>query len=319
MNISVFMSTYNGEKYLREQIDSILNQRDVDIELWIRDDGSRDNTINILHEYKTKFENVHICRGKPVGVGRSFMGMLFESKAVSDYYAFADQDDIWDKDKLSFAVSQLHEYGSVPALYVCNQRCVAADGTFLYNRFPDDFQKQQFYNILFANYYAGCTMVFDNVLKELLCDRKRRPEIDFFQHRIHDAWVASVASLAGILIFDPECHMSFRRHDSNVTDARVRRNKQIGIREYVDIYGRKVRRRIHKKNNLNNGVQLTAENLLNGYDEFVNSKDRDLLMMVSGYRKSIKKRMQLLFGATINHAVPESKWNIRMKIILNIL
>lgn len=94
MKVIVLMSTYNGEKYLKEQIDSILNQVKVEVFLMIRDDGSSDNTIAILKEYERQNRNIKIIKGKNIGVGNSFMQLLYNS-AEAEYYAFADQDDVW--------------------------------------------------------------------------------------------------------------------------------------------------------------------------------------------------------------------------------
>ena len=322
MVISVLLSTYNGAKYLREQINSILEQKNVDVDLCIRDDGSKDETLDIIKDYANNYENVHIVTGGldgSVGVGRSFMSMLYDLNDEYDYYAFADQDDIWDPDKLNCAVSSLKKCDNEPSLYVCNQRCVDFKGNFMNKRFPDDFPKQALNNILFTNLYAGCTMVFNGRLKELLCDTDRRPSIDYFQHRIHDAWTACVASSSGRLIYDPECHMSFRRHNSNATDAEIRRGKHLGLKKLYLTYKSKFRR-LKSRGYLNrNGIQLTAENLLIGYGDLIDKKSKILLSIVGSYKDSFPNKMKLLFGNTVKDAVPESRWNIRFKILFNLL
>ena len=94
------MSTYNGEKYLSQQIDSILNQKEIDVHLFIRDDGSYDNTWKLLEEYKQKYEKINIISAKNVGVGNSFMNLLYSVPNIYDYYAFSDQDDIWEPNKI---------------------------------------------------------------------------------------------------------------------------------------------------------------------------------------------------------------------------
>ena len=162
-------------------------------------------------------------------------------------------------------------------------------------------------------------MVFNRRLKEARCDPQKRPELDFFQHRIHDAWTACVASSIGVLIYDPRCHMSFRRHDSNATDAEIRRGRHMKAGQFILTYKSKIKRLISRGRINRNGVQLTAENLLKGYDKSIDGASKELLLLVSGYKKSIKKRIWLLFGHAIKTAVPESKWNIRIKILLNLL
>lgn len=115
-SVQVVMSTYNGEKYLKEQIDSILSQEGVDVRLYIRDDGSSDRTTDILASYQ-EHKNVKIEKGNNLGFAKSFLTALDECDEA-DYYAFSDQDDVWEKDKLSTAIEILEEESqSTPLLY----------------------------------------------------------------------------------------------------------------------------------------------------------------------------------------------------------
>ncbi len=93
-SIVVLMSTYNGEKYIREQLDSIFNQEGIDVKVVVRDDGSKDTTHAILDEYKKTHELVWYT-GENLKSARSFMDLIYQAPE-SDYYAFADQDDYWD-------------------------------------------------------------------------------------------------------------------------------------------------------------------------------------------------------------------------------
>lgn len=315
-SVTVLMSTYNGERYLRQQIDSILNQKGVEVNLYIRDDGSSDNTLEIIGEYIGKYPRVHSLSGEPLGVGRSYMKLLFSVSLETNFYAFSDQDDIWDEDKLSSAIVAFQKFGNRPGLYVCNQRCVDSEGNFITKRFMDNFPKQELVNILFTNLYAGCTMVFDRALKELLCDKKRCPDIEFFRCRIHDAWIACVASLLDSIIFDSECHMSFRRHESNMTDAEVTRGRRTAANTVLTIYFRKLKRRLKKKTNLGHGIELTAENLLLGYDDLLSDNARELLIMVRDYRKSLGNKVRLLTSGVARRAAPEKYFDIVVKIVL---
>lgn len=92
--VSVLLSTYNGEKYLREQLDSLLVQQGVDLRIIARDDGSKDTTVEILKEYAGKDTRVSFFEGKNVGPAQSFFDLIMKSPD-SDYYAFCDQDDVW--------------------------------------------------------------------------------------------------------------------------------------------------------------------------------------------------------------------------------
>ena len=121
--VLVLLSTYNGEKYLREQLDSVLSQEGVDVSLLIRDDGSKDGTINILKEYSAKL-NVDYYEGANRGPSESFHDLLLHAQGY-DYYAFCDQDDDWHKDKLRTAVERLEQMNQeAPILYCCNLNVV---------------------------------------------------------------------------------------------------------------------------------------------------------------------------------------------------
>ena len=124
--VQVLLSTYNGEKYLKEQLDSIIAQKGVDVHILARDDGSKDDTIKILEGY----ENIDIIKGSNIGVCKSFFELINKSGEY-DYYSFADQDDVWDCDKLVIAINKLEKCNSKPAVYASNTRLVDANLTFL--------------------------------------------------------------------------------------------------------------------------------------------------------------------------------------------
>lgn len=105
--VQVLLSTYNGEKYIKEQIDSILKQKDVNVRLLIRDDGSTDGTNEILLSYALNNENVFYYRGENSGVVASFFRLFETADFDVDFYALADQDDVWEEDKLIVACRQL--------------------------------------------------------------------------------------------------------------------------------------------------------------------------------------------------------------------
>ena len=114
--VCVLMSTYNGEKYIVEQIDSILQQENVNVNLLIRDDGSKDKTVEIIKQYLID-KRVSFVSGDNIGYKKSFL-WLMDNSPNSDYYAFADQDDVWKKDKLFAAVTKLeNEDIAEPKLY----------------------------------------------------------------------------------------------------------------------------------------------------------------------------------------------------------
>lgn len=319
----VFMSTYNGAKYLPEQIQSILAQEGTDVTLWVRDDGSKDATKEIIGEFAERTpSHVRFTPGVPFGIGRSFMSLVYGADETADFYAFSDQDDIWDQDKLRIASQALAPYQDVPALYVCNQRCVSTEGEFLYQRFPADFPKQELHNALLSNLYAGCTMVWNQALMNLLKDETRRPPLEFFENRIHDAWTTCLACATGQIIYDSACHMSFRRHNSNATDSEIYRGQRFELRKLIKRQKGKVKRFLHSQKRMKHGCELTAIYLLKGYSDKIldiSRQDRELLFLLRDYRNSIFSRVKLAVSPIVASSAPESRFSLSVKALLGML
>lgn len=218
MNVVVLMSTHNGEKYIKEQIDSILNQENVNVLLMIRDDGSRDNTMAVLQDYRRRYKNIKIIKGKNIGVGNSFMHLLYHSDEA-DYYAFADQDDVWKKDKLIKGIERINaECSEGPMLYTSNQILVNQNLEVRGMRYKNP-PSMEIVSIINRNPFSGCTMIMNRPLRNMLIDKERRPVPQFFNTRIHDAWVAMYAGCVGKIIYDERSYILYRQHEGNVVGA----------------------------------------------------------------------------------------------------
>lgn len=228
MKIAILLSTYNGEQFIREQLDSIFNQKDVEFELFIRDDCSTDDTVKILKEYKKLHKDtIHLVVGdKNMGALRSYEWLIRKAPEGYDYYSFADQDDIWYEDKLYSAISKLVDLDDKDAnLYICNQNCIDKDGNFLYKRFPDEFIQPCIMDTLLNNQYSGCTMVMNKALIDNLKMTYKKAGKSL--RVIYDVWVLAVAQASGNVIFDRIPHIDFRRHEGNVTQASFGKNLKL--------------------------------------------------------------------------------------------
>ena len=107
--VVILLSTYNGEKYLKEQLDSLLNQTYKNIDIYIRDDGSKDETVNIIKKYQNEYDNIHLEEGKNLGFIKSFFELLKNGDENVDIYSYCDQDDIWEEDKIERAVKFINK------------------------------------------------------------------------------------------------------------------------------------------------------------------------------------------------------------------
>lgn len=213
------MSTYNGSRYLSEQIDSILCQEGADVTLYIRDDGSSDQTIDIIKKYAKKYQNIILTTGQNVGVGNSFMQLVYDCPDDFDYYAFSDQDDIWLKEKLKVAIDNIKQKDT-PTLYASNQMLVDENGKQISLRYSKDYAMQNCLEAQFQiNRISGCTFVFNKVLKKILSEPVRRPTAELLQKRIHDVWVSNVASLYDGIVYDSNAYIQYRQHENNAVGA----------------------------------------------------------------------------------------------------
>lgn len=213
MKLTVLLSSFNGERYIRMQLDSLLAQSLEGVKILVRDDGSTDGTCAILAEY-AEGGALRWYAGENLGPARSFWQLLQDADDA-DYYAFCDQDDVWDGDKLETAVSTLARSDvSKPALYCCDVRVADASMRVLAERMvrpcPADYA-----HALLRNLAPGCTYVFNRAAKELLCcfDGER------LGIELHDWTAYQLVACFGSVVYDPAPHMSYRQHGDNAIGA----------------------------------------------------------------------------------------------------
>lgn len=211
-SICVVMSTYNGEKYVAQQMDSILAQDvDADLQVRVRDDGSSDGTLAVLRRYETN-PKVSIIAGKNLGYVDSFFECL-SSAPSCDYYAFSDQDDIWLPNKLSRALEKLVNTSyNGPLLYAselqyCDEYCKKATKSHL-NQIGVNAQ-----DMLYEVICSGNTQVFNKELAQLACSHGWSGVF------AHDWWFALVASFFGKVVFDEQTEILYRRLNENTSPS----------------------------------------------------------------------------------------------------
>ena len=204
MKISVCMATYNGEKFIQQQIDSILEQLSDRDELIISDDGSTDSTISIIKKYDDKRVFLYTNSGIN-GVAHNFENAL--RHASGDFIFLSDQDDIWEADKVSTLVKELANYDCV----LHNAYLIDAAGDFLENDLFSIYKSRKGYiKNLFRNTFVGCCMAFK---KELLKNILPIPK----EITMHDMWIALIAEKKGETKLISDKLIQYRRHDNNAS------------------------------------------------------------------------------------------------------
>lgn len=207
--VIILMSTYNGEKYITEQLESLISQTYKNIEILIRDDGSRDKTKEIIKKFALKTNNITLIEGENIGFIKSFFELLKMDNSA-DYYAYCDQDDVWMKDKIERAVQFLEKTdNNKPVLYFSNSDYYDTNMNFI-----GTAEKEKFYN--FRNSLVECvtqgmTMVINNKTRETII--KNKPESCLY----HDWWTYMICSGFGEIIYDNKSLVKYRRHSKSVT------------------------------------------------------------------------------------------------------
>ena len=301
--VAVIMSTYNGAMYLEEQIDSILSQEDVSVNLYIRDDGSEEETIRLLHKYEHK-DNIDVFYEKNVGVCNSFMKTMYKIDNVYDYYSFADQDDIWDKRKIINAIKQFEDSGGV--LYASNQECINKEGFSLGMRYGRQHINLNSIEILSRNMLSGCTMVFSRKLFGELIKIEHRPSAELLNNRIHDVWVAMIASLYGEIYYDTNSYIRYRQHENNVVGA------------YTEGVIYDIKQKISKllDSKQRNGRSKLAFEIVNKFPE---KFQKDDFMWACAYPHKLRNRFLLLKNARlIKRGSGETLLGLYFKILVDL-
>lgn len=301
--VKVLMSTYNGEKYLTEQIESILRQENCEVDLLVRDDGSKDNTTQILKKYQQE-SKLQWYSGDNLKSANSFCNLLLNC-GEEDYYAFSDQDDIWDKDKLWSAL-QILDKENTACCYYCNSRLIDSKNTDLgiltyKNVKPYVVENNDFLNVLCANSAMGCTMVFNNHLVKKIRENGIPDQI-----LMHDYFMCSVCkAIGGKLFFDGTPHMSYRQHENNV----IGRNAGIlgAISYRLDYF--------FKKKSFS--IANAAGDILDLYGTDISETKKEDLRQVMNYNKNIFHQIRLSMTKKLVFSSLIDALFVRLTILLN--
>ena len=212
--IIVLLSSYNGEKYIKTQIDSILNQKvDADIELIIRDDGSTDNTLDILDDFRKLNSNITVIRGENLGYVASFFELI-SNAPDSDYYSLSDQDDKWMEDKLQIAIDKLNDIENIdPNMPLLYGSCsfLVQDDMSIYGETQKNIRGITLYNSLIQNILPGHSQVMNRRFINIIRSININPSMIY----VHDLFLTNIAQIHGKIIFDNHSHTFYRQGKEN--------------------------------------------------------------------------------------------------------
>ena len=235
--ISVAMAVYNGERFLKDQLDSIISQLEESDELIISYDTSQDDSLQILDEYSKKYSQLKVVIDPGKGVFSNFENAIFN--ASGDYIFISDQDDIWIEGKREAVLKDFKETNA--DMIIHNGIHIDADGNII----SEDFFK--IYNIkknIITNFikprYSGCCMAFRKEMKQALLPIPRTVGA-------YDHWIGMVGELFYTVYFEKEVFLKHRLHGNNVTVSRRKLKTILAARWNLAKELNRLRRRIRNK------------------------------------------------------------------------
>lgn len=253
--ISILLSTFNGEKFIKELLNSVLNQTINNFKIFVRDDGSTDQTPNLINAFKIKYPDVFIILNDEkgnLGPRDSFFELL--KQAEGSYFLYCDQDDVWLPDKVEKLTTKIKEIEvenpNMPALVFSDMSVINETGELIYNSYFDvaNYKKIYIQNILFRGFIPGCSTIFNKHAKKLVLfyyelitseDRKY----------LHDGFTFFIINIFGIITFTPEILLKYRLHQGNTVGFGKKSKKFLLIKDLIKYsFRQKAYRRIILRN-----------------------------------------------------------------------
>lgn len=291
--VCVLLSAYNGADYIKEQIESILSQRGVCIQLIVRDDGSTDNTRDIVNSYANSHYNVKLCFGQNLGFANSFMDLLYNAPDA-DYYAFSDQDDVWLENKLLETISGFKKEDVL--LSFCNAFTTDENLSIKGILYPPEYKVKNKYTCFDDTIANGCLLVFSRAARNLICQYRGLIPVS------HDTWVCSICSFVGNINYCPNQLSLYRRHNQ----ATTKNDNKHKIRGWIN----KI------KDNKHPGSDC-ARLFVDYYLSSVPDNDQKYLLSLSRARDSFLERIKLFFNSKTRRSGLFSTIKLKFKILFN--
>ena len=205
--VSVAMTTFNGEKFLSEQLDSILENLTEEDEIIISDDGSSDGTLRILKEYSESYPGITVVEGPHKGIKQNFANAM--RRCTNDIIFLSDQDDIWERGKTETVLREFRD----PLCMVVNHNGMMTDeyGESLGKTlFQWRSSRSGIVKNIWKNSYVGCCMAFRKTLLEAVLPVPEDIEM-------HDQWIGLLGEMRGKSVFLEDCLIRYRRHENNAS------------------------------------------------------------------------------------------------------
>ena len=294
--IAILLATYNGEHYIKEQIDSILNQTNKNFDLYIRDDNSVDKTKEIIKEYMKLHKNIFLIENynfiENHGASNNFLNLIsfLKTKQSYKYYMFSDQDDVWNENKIEKTLKEMKNTervnGDIPILVhtdlmVVNQKLEILDDSFFnYRCLNSSINKIN--RLIIQNNVTGCTMMINRLLFDKIPVNKNTIKI-----AMHDWWITLIACSFGKISFLNESTIKYRQHEKNVVGATK-------VKSFKFIFNRLFKKN-YVKETLNKAI-IQAEEFYNVYNKELKTEDKEIILKFISLKSEKKiKKIYIIF------------------------
>ncbi len=271
--VAILMCTFNGELYLKEQLDSIKTQDYKNWTLYVSDDGSTDQTLSILKNYQAFWgkDKLHILKGPRQGFQKNFMSLIISKKIHADFYMLCDQDDVWLPKKIITAIHHLQNQDqSCPQLYCGRTSYVTKKLKFIKDS-ELFLRPRSFHNAIVQSIAGGNTMAYNNALKKI---SMKFPEVKIISH---DWWLYILCELSfGQTYYDHNSYILYRQHERSLIGANVSWLAKLK-RLYMLLSGKFIQyNNCHFEAFSNNLLKFANPNNVHLIDRFYNDRHKDL-------------------------------------------
>ncbi|WP_057742789.1 glycosyltransferase [Liquorilactobacillus capillatus] len=297
--ILILLSTFNGQSVVKRQVESIIAQREVDAHILVRDDGSSDNTLDVLFDLRKKYRNkIEIIKDANIGYRKSFF-YLIQSAQEYDYYGFSDQDDLWMDDKVISCIKLIENHKDKgPKL--AHVGAISVDEN-LKKRLQQEKRKPKpssFKMAIATEYFQGCGMIWNKELMRIV-----RLYVPRDTRITHDYWVGLLGYLFGDIYFCSKpkfYHIRYKTNssrDGNILLGRVDRLKKIFTTD--------------------SAYMNPAQDLSNGYSSLLTKSQKNFLNKLINYRKNSKNKISILFDIRFKRPTLLATLLFKFSILIN--
>ncbi len=290
-SVSILLCVFEGKQFLLEQLESIAAQTHKNWKIYVSDDGDCKESIAILKKFKNRYqdERVVIVSGPKQGFAKNFISLACNQSINSEYYAFCDQDDIWNADKLERSISFLSDIeNSIPALY-CSRTTIVDKNNKKLGLSPLFSRPPSFANALVQNIGGGNTMLFNNRARDLLI--QAGPNLSIVTH---DWWMYLLVTASdGYVKYDDKPSLQYRQHESNLVGSNMTWRARC-YRILLLLNGRfKLYNDLHIQSLLK-VKSIISQNNLKIFEDYCNMRGEKFLKRITMYfRSSIYRQTKL--------------------------